>query len=103
MWSDADLAALVTCLTTDSTLTGGQHPGVTRGRLHHVLPEHLKSQARLVLLWLDAADLLAPPLKPEEPYRHPRALRSRDPAVVRAALRATPRPDPSVQRSGDRS
>jgi hypothetical protein len=101
MWSDADLTVLVTCLTTESTLMGGQHPGVTRGRLQHVLPEHLKSQARLVLLWLDAAELLVPPIKPEEPYRHPRPLRSRDPVVVSAALRATPLPDHSGHLSGD--
>jgi hypothetical protein len=99
-WLDADRTALVTALITDGAITGGQHPGVTRGRIQQALPEHLKARSRQVLLWLDAADLLSPPIKPGEPYRHPRALRTLDPAALEAVLRATPVPEQAAYMPG---
>jgi hypothetical protein len=73
-WTLQILEQLAQRLLTDPAIVASQHPGVTRNRVRMLLPDYLKSQDEHVLRWLDAAHLLAPPVTPTEPFRHPRKI-----------------------------
>jgi hypothetical protein len=69
-----------------------QHPGVAPKRVRAILPDHLKVQYMLVLRWLDAAHVLAPPVAVTDPFRHPRLITCSIAAELVARLVATPYP-----------
>ena len=92
VWTSQERAAFAERLLIDPTIATAQHPGITRSRLRALLPEHRKAQAEELLQWLDAAHVLAPPITPDAPFRHPRRLTCTTAADLRARLAATPHP-----------
>jgi len=91
-WTPPERAAFIEQLLIDPAITDAQHPGVTRSRVRALLPDHRKTQIDAVLKWLDAASVLAPPLMPAAPFRHPRRLRHTDAAALAERLADTPFP-----------
>ncbi len=73
-WTSEVLALVGERLLNDAAIIAAQHPGVTRSRIRAVLPDHLKAQDEQLLHWLDAAEVLAPPITLNEPFRHPRRI-----------------------------
>ncbi len=91
-WTAHERTALVDRLLHDASIDNTQHPGITRSRLRTLLPEHRKAQVDAVLQWLEAARVLAPPITPASPFRHPRRLASTTAAELLGNLNATPHP-----------
>ncbi len=91
-WTVHERTALVDRLLHDASIGTTQHPGITRSRLRTLLPEHRKAQVDAVLQWLEAARVLAPPITPASPFRHPRRLASTTAAELLGNLNATPHP-----------
>jgi hypothetical protein len=85
-------------LATHPAFTQGKQAsqiGVVKGRLVKVLG--LAEPAALaVLVWLDAAELLAAPLRPEDRWRRPRPLATTDLDMIATRLTATPLPTPEA-------
>jgi hypothetical protein len=91
-WTTHERTALVDRLLHDARIGNTQHPGITRSRLRTLLPEHRKAQVDAVLQWLEAAQVLAPPITPASPFRHPRRLASTTVPELLGNLNATPHP-----------
>lgn len=86
----ADVAAIIERLRSDPAIIAATPPGVTKGRLRGMVDPGL---AEPLLVWLDAAGVLAEPERPELRWREPRLLREADRTAIAARLRATPPPD----------
>jgi hypothetical protein len=91
----AVLADLITRLTSDSAFTQAPQVsqiGVVKGRLTKVLdlPDEL---AAALMVWLDAAGVLADPYRPDDRWRKPRRLVTTDLDQIAERLRVTPLPD----------
>jgi hypothetical protein len=91
-WTLPLLQEVVTRLLECSNKGEMQHPGVAPKRVRAILPDHLKVQYMLVLRWLDAANVLGPPVALTDPFRHPRVITCSIAAEVVARLVATPYP-----------
>jgi hypothetical protein len=91
-WTVHERTVLVDRLLHDASIGNTQHPGVTRSRLRTLLPEHRKAHVDAVLQWLEAAQVLAPPITPALPFRHPRRLICTTPEKLLCKLNATPHP-----------
>lgn len=91
-WTLLELAAVSEQLLTDPAIVYSQHPGVTRSRIRAILPEHRKAEAEQILHWLDTAQILAPPITPEAPFRHPRTIACATAAELADRLAAVPYP-----------
>ena len=91
-WTAHERTALVDRLLHDAHIGTTQHPGITRSRLRTLLPDHHKAHVDAVLQWFEAAHVLAPPITPTLPLRHPRRLVSTTAADLLRQLDATPHP-----------
>jgi hypothetical protein len=88
--------ALIKRLLSDPAILGATPPGLTKNRLKPLVEGQLVEP---LLLWLDAAEVLTDPSKPEVRWREPRVLRSADLAWIAERLRATPLPDAAAVRA----
>jgi len=92
----ADLGALLERLIDDPVLTEGPAAGLTKNRLRALLPPNTvgaDAVAMTLLLWLDAAGVIAP-VAPERQWRAPRPFSiGMGLTAIAAALHATPLPD----------
>ena len=82
--------ALIKRLLSDPAILGAAPPGLTKNRLKPLVEGPLVEP---LLVWLDAADVLTEPSKPELRWREPRVLRSADLPWLAERLRGTPLPD----------
>jgi len=88
------LRELVERMVASPVLTAGQQAsqiGLTRRRLEQ-LPGVTPDLARALLVWFDAAHVIADPYHPDRPWVSPRPLLDLDPQAIAARLRATPLP-----------
>src|SRR4051794_30491722 len=92
MMSSRDVQTLVEHIVADATITTAPFAGLTARRLRELLQPGHRPLAPVILAWFDAAGLLAAPVSAAEPFRHPRALRSRDPLSIASWLATTPVP-----------
>lgn len=90
--SPAVLEALIARLLDESGPERADS-GLTLRRMNLLLGDRHNEHSRAVLLWLEAAGLLATPADPDQPWAAPRALEVRDPAVIAARLRSAALPD----------
>jgi hypothetical protein len=88
--------ALIKRLLSDPAILGATPPGLTKNRLKPLIEGPLVEP---LLVWLDAAEVLTEPSKPEVRWREPRVLRSADLAWIAERLRATPLPDAAAVRA----
>lgn len=88
----SDVAWLIEQMQTSPIVQSGDEPGVTRKRIAQLLPDDQSEYSRQLMLWLHAADVLAPPPVEEEPFRNPRLLLSDDVTTLATQLAATPLP-----------
>jgi hypothetical protein len=91
-WTPQERGAFAERLLADTSIGAAQHPGVTRSRVRAMLPDHRKAQDEQMLQWFDAAQVLAPSITPDAPFRHPRRLTCTTPTDLLARLAATPHP-----------
>lgn len=91
----ADVGELVARLRSDPAIIAATPAGVTKGRLRGIVDGAL---AELLMVWLNAAGVLAEPSRPEVRWREPRLLRADDDAAIAERLAATPLPDEAAVR-----
>jgi hypothetical protein len=91
-WTLPILHSVARHLFTNEAINEAQHPGLTRNRIRPLLPDHLRKEADTLLHWLDAAQLLAPPVSQMETFRHPRPLTCKTTEDLVRRLAATPYP-----------
>jgi hypothetical protein len=94
----ATLKDVIFHLTTDAAFMSGTQVsqiGVVKGRLIKQLGLADEVAAALIV-WLDAAGVLADPYRPEDRWRKPRQLILTDSAQIAQRLRATPLPDAAM-------
>lgn len=92
------VAQLLHQLATHPAFTQGKQTsqiGVVKGRLVKVLGLS-EAVALAMLVWLDAAELLVAPLRPEDRWRRPRPLVTTDLSQIATQLAATPLPTPEA-------
>lgn len=89
------LGAVLERVLADPLFTSGADPGVTKNRLRHA---GAGADAEALLVWLDAAGVLAAPSKddPIVRWREARPLQSSEPTWLAARLQATPLPEASA-------
>jgi hypothetical protein len=88
------VAHLLRELTTHPAFTGGSQAsqiGVVKGRLIKVLGLS-EAVAAALMVWLDAAQVLSAPIRPDDRWRRPRPLATTDLNQIAAYLMATPIP-----------
>ena len=92
------MADLLARMVATPAIVAGQanELGVTKNRVVDLLKGAHKAQAKelaeILMVWLDLADLLVEPTKPNR-LRHPRALTTTNLAEIAARLNTTPCPD----------
>ncbi len=85
--SPTDVGALIERLLKEPTIINVVPPGITRGRLAHVLPAAARHHAEAIMVWLDAAGVLDEPRAEHVRWREPRMIKTHELEWIAKKLR----------------